>query len=152
MNRRVYVSGPLQASRDLPLARALYETFARACRQAGYDPYLPHVDNDPERDADNSPEDVYARDISELRRSAAVVAHVGAPSSGVGAELAVAVAEGIPVIAISRPGEPVSRFLAGMLRAHPRNVEVVCDDDDVMTLIPPALAAALAAPGAPDLV
>lgn len=112
---QIYVSGPLQSATDLGLARALYFTIGRAVHEAGFEPYLPHLFTDPEEAADLEAIDVYRRDVQALSASVAMVAHVGAPSLGVGAELAIATGAALPVIAVARTSEPVSRFAAGLL-------------------------------------
>jgi nucleoside 2-deoxyribosyltransferase len=127
MALRIYISGPLQAAEDLRAARGLYEAIAAVCRHLGHDPYLPHEATDPEHARDLTSLDVYQRDITALRAADVVVAHVGAPSSGVGAEIAIAIATGTPVIAFRRPSEKMSRFLGGLLAESGLSVEVVAD-------------------------
>ena len=55
-----------------------------------------------------------------LRRADLIIAHIGAPSSGVGAELAFAVSEGKAIMAIHHHAEVPSRFIVGMLGSFPR--------------------------------
>ncbi|WP_143030338.1 nucleoside 2-deoxyribosyltransferase [Blastococcus aurantiacus] len=112
---RVYISGPLQGSTDLRLARALYEAVAEIVTTLDLDPYVPHMHTDPERAQFVSASEVYRRDVRELLNSDLVIAHVGAPSTGVGAELAIAAHAGVPIVAIVRSGEKVSRFAAGLI-------------------------------------
>lgn len=120
LERSVYISGPLHSAVDLSAARRLYETIATACNEVGWSPYLPHQNTDPERHACFSPAEVFARDMHALRRSDLIIAHIGAPSSGVGAELAFAVIEGKMVMAIHHRAEVPSRFIVGMLGSFPR--------------------------------
>ena len=117
MRERVYISGPLHAAEDVAGARKYYESVAAVCREQGLQPYLPHMHNDSTVDSSLTPEAIYEQDMQYLLGSSLVIAHVGAPSSGVGAELAIAVHHNIPVLAIWRPNEQVSRFLLGLLRA-----------------------------------
>jgi nucleoside 2-deoxyribosyltransferase len=117
--RRVYISGPLQHVHDLAAARRLYEDIAAVCRDAGWQPYLPHQNTDPARHTQVKPTEVFVRDMRELRIAAVVVACIGEPSSGVGAELAFSVSEGKSVIAIHHRSQAPSRFLVGMLSSYP---------------------------------
>jgi len=48
---RAYISGALLNAADLDRSRAVYEAFAAACREAGWETYLPHDHADPIRDA-----------------------------------------------------------------------------------------------------
>jgi nucleoside 2-deoxyribosyltransferase len=125
----VYISGPLQAAADLPAARRLYERIAAICEAHGYEPYLPHQRTDPSRNRDVSAESVFRRDIGVVRAADVIVAVVGTPSSGVGAELAFAYVDNRPVIALWHRGERPSRFVEGMLREHPRASLVTWTDE-----------------------
>jgi hypothetical protein len=136
---RLYVSGPLQASSDLARARHLYELVASTARDAGFLPYLPHLSTDPEHALDAKPEDVYAVDSRELLRSAVVVAHVGSPSTGVGAELAIAAASGIEIVAIAAHGERISRFAEGLIVAAGGLIIWYDDQSDLRTKLSGAL-------------
>lgn len=122
-DRSVYISGPLHGAVDLAAARRLYETIAAACCEVGWSPYLPHQNTDPERHASATPAEVFARDMLALHCADIIIAHIGAPSSGVGAELAFAVTEGKTVMAVHHLSEVPSRFIVGMLVSFPR-VEV----------------------------
>jgi len=112
---RVYISGPLHAAPDLSEARRLYESAAAACRASGWEYYLPHLSTDPVRHRELGTETVFRRDLGALATSDAVLAFIGTPSSGVGAELGIAFLTRKPVLALYRSGESPSRFLLGML-------------------------------------
>lgn len=113
-----YISGPLQAASDLEVARRLYEKIAQVCEACGFRAYLPHNETDPYAHADVSPSAVFKRDIDAMRGCDVVIAHIGAPSSGVGAELAFAFDAGQPIVGLWREGERPSRFIEGMLRSY----------------------------------
>jgi nucleoside 2-deoxyribosyltransferase len=111
----VYVSGPLQSADDLAAARRLYERIACVCQELGWDTYLPHQQTDPIAHADVPPASVFKRDYYRVRHAALIIAHVGPPSSGVGAELGIALENDIPVIGVCHVDERPSRFITGML-------------------------------------
>ncbi len=73
------------------------------------------IPTDPERANCVSSAEVYQRDVDALLSAHIVIAHVGAPSTGVGAELALAAHGGLAIIAIARTGERVSRFAEGLI-------------------------------------
>ena len=112
---QIYISGPLQGSGNLCEAKQFYEQLAEMVRDAGHDAYIPHHSTDPVRASSLSAQSVFNADISALNRADAVVAHVGLPSTGVGAELALATASGRRVLGLKRPGERSSRFAEGLL-------------------------------------
>jgi nucleoside 2-deoxyribosyltransferase len=141
MALRAYISGALLHAADLAAARQLYERFAEACEHAGWEAYVPHQHADPVRDAALTNQQVVRRDLDELTASDAIVAFVGEPSLGVGAELAVALARGKRVLALAPDGTRVSRFLLGLLELHPAQASVFRyrSVDDAATWIARAL-------------
>jgi len=110
-----YISGPLQAADDLSKARVFYELLAEICWDCGWEPYLPHQQTDPVHHADASARSVFARDLGAVSAADLIVAYVGAPSSGVGAELGIAHERQIPVIGICGLEGVASRFIEGLL-------------------------------------
>lgn len=140
---RVYISGPLTAASDLASARRYYDRLAALCRDQGLTPYLPHTENDPELHASASPAEVFRADLRQLLASDLVVAYVGSPSLGVGAELALAVRSQIPIVAVRRPDEVVSRFVVGMLESAGGRI-VVASDNELSRKMPDALRGTIA--------
>jgi len=135
---RVYISGPLTGAPDLRAARLYYERLAQVCRQEGLVPYLPHTESDPQLHAGESAETVFKRDLHHLLSSQLIVAFIGSPSLGVGAELALASEKDIQIIAIRRPGDTVSRFLLGMLITS-QAYDMVIPDERVEAELPNVL-------------
>jgi len=115
-SRSVYISGPLQSSPNLTEARDLYESIAAACTDAGWEPYLPHQWSDPELHAKLTTKEVFRRDMHALLQAEILIAVIGQPSSGAGAEIGIAHSRGVPVIGIWKKGEHPSRFVLGLLR------------------------------------
>ena len=113
----VYISGALKASRDLARARALYESVAEIVTLAGHIAYLPHQFTDPEYAVTASPVQVFQRDLAALRSADGVLAFLGEPSLGVGAEIAICTQAKTPLLGLHRPGDDVSRFAVGLLEA-----------------------------------
>lgn len=112
---RIYISGPLQGSQNLPQARRFYEMLAASVRAADCEAYVPHLATDPVESGYMSAETVFDTDVAALDSADAVIAHIGLPSTGVGAELAIAAASGRRILGLKRPGEPSSRFAEGLL-------------------------------------
>lgn len=110
-----YISGPLQAAEDLAEARAFYERQAETCRECGWKPYLPHQQTDPIHHAEATATSVFGRDLSAVLAAELIIAYVGAPSSGVGAELGIAYEREIPIIGLCGPEGVASRFIEGLL-------------------------------------
>jgi nucleoside 2-deoxyribosyltransferase len=110
-----YISGALLNAADLVESRARYERFADACRSSGWQAYVPHQHADPERDAHLSNTDVARRDRDAVMGADVLIAYVGEPSLGVGAEVALALAAKKPVLLLAEEGRRVSRFLLGLV-------------------------------------
>jgi nucleoside 2-deoxyribosyltransferase len=119
-----YISGALMNATDIETSRRLYEGFAEACRAAGWDAYVPHQHADPLRDRDMPNAEVAQRDLDQVRAADAVIAYLGEPSLGVGAEVAIALAAGKRVLAVAERDRRVSRFLLGLVELHPALAEV----------------------------
>ena len=115
---RAYISGALMNAQNLEQSRSLYERFAAACREAGWDAYVPHQHADPVKDSHLSNVDVAARDVDQVTSADAIVAYVGEPSLGVGAEVAIALAAGRRVLLVAEDDRRVSRFLLGLAELH----------------------------------
>jgi len=119
-----YISGALINAAALNRSRALYERFGEACRAAGWDAYVPHQHADPERDGHLSNVEVAERDIDQVSAADAVVAYVGEPSLGVGAEVAIALRAGKRVLVLAESDARVSRFLLGLADLHPSQARI----------------------------
>ena len=119
-----YISGALLNAAQLDRSRALYERFAEACRAAGWDAYVPHQHADPVRDAHLSNVEVAERDVDHVTAADALVAYVGEPSLGVGAEVAIALRAGKRVFVVAEADRRVSRFLLGLVELHPSQAQV----------------------------
>lgn len=112
---KVYISGALQASQNLLQARELYQAAAGVVAQLGAIPYVPHAKTDPRLHHSISAREVFLQDFRELSHSNAIVAFLNEPSLGVGAEVAMALQRGIPVLGLHHSTVTVSRFLAGLM-------------------------------------
>jgi len=115
MDINAYISGPLQAAKELSRARSFYEDLAAVCLRSGLRAYLPHQQTDPLFHYDVSAAEVFQRDYSALTAADIVIAVIGSPSSGVGAELGIAHELSIPVIAMFSTSDKPSRFVLGLL-------------------------------------
>jgi hypothetical protein len=121
---QAYISGALLNAAHLDQSRALYERFASACVAAGWDAYVPHQHADPVRDAHLSNLDVAERDVDQVTAADVLVAYVGEPSLGVGAEVAIALRAGKRVLVVAESDRRVSRFLLGLAELHPSQASV----------------------------
>lgn len=128
----VYVSGALHGSSDLEAARVLYDETARAIEELGATAYLPHKQTDPIRAADMSSDLVFKRDLQAIERAAAVVAYLNEPSHGVGAEVAMCLEWGKPILPVLSHERKCSRFVEGLLRAHGREIVRYADMADLI--------------------
>jgi len=107
----VYISGALTGAPAH--VRPLCEQIARACEYEGWSAYAPHLKTDPNKHREITPFEVYQTDRAEVLRADVVIAYIDAPSFGVGQEIEIARAEGIPVIAWAPESPRVSRIVEG---------------------------------------
>lgn len=112
----VYVSGPLTGLDVAELERvaAIYDLIAEASEAIGLAAYRPHRSHTaPGRPME--PGDVWRTDFALVVSAELVVAYVGIPSLGVGSEIEMARAAGVPVILVSEPDRVarVSRLVLG---------------------------------------
>src|SRR5687768_15625168 len=114
-----YISGALNGVPDLPRARDWYEWLGAVCRDAGFQPYVPHTRTDPEFTPHLDDREVYARDREAHTAAAVIVADIGTPSLGVGGEIASACLSGQPVIALHRVDQRPSRYTRGQVLTSP---------------------------------
>jgi nucleoside 2-deoxyribosyltransferase len=120
-----YISGALLNAGDLERSRALYERLGEACRAAGWEAYVPHQHADPERDSHLSNMEVAEQDVDQVSAADALVAYVGEPSLGVGAEIAIALRAGKRVLVVAEADRRVSRFLLGLVELHPAQGQIL---------------------------
>lgn len=116
---RAYISGALMNVPDLPAARALYERLGAACASVGCEAYVPHQHADPLRDPEMPNLEVAQRDLIGITGADILVADLGEPSLGVGAEIVIALNARKRVLALAADGRRVSRFILGLLEMYP---------------------------------
>lgn len=110
MSKQIYISGALTNSSR----KQFYENLGEVVKQSGYKPYIPHLHTDPEKNKEAKPCEVYEVDMQQIDNSCLVIAYVGYPSLGVGAELEHANMKGIPMILLYKKEEKVSRLALGI--------------------------------------
>lgn len=122
-----YVSGALTNGEDLPRLRRLYENIGLLCQELGMEAYVPHLYTDPEHNADKQPDEVYAIDMKRVSQADILIAYVGLPSLGVGAEIERAHHASTDVLLLREHAATVSRLVRGC----PAVIgEVAFSDDD----------------------
>jgi len=109
----VYISGPLTGIDKSHLLKDFYEDVGKLCREFDMMPYIPHQHTDPERHPKVTPKKVFIKDKKQIMKSKLVIAYVGAPSLGVGAELAIAEANNVPIILLYEKERRISRMTKG---------------------------------------
>ena len=93
--------------------------------------FLPHKQTDPIEAAHLSSAIVFNRDYDELQNAAAVVAFLNEPSLGVGAEVALCLHLGIPILPLISTHNNCSRFLAGLLESKSVFLQEYADTNSI---------------------
>ena len=113
MFRQAYMSGPLTGLLHPAEVTGFYEALRDACAARGLPLYLPHRVSDPVANPGMTPQEVYALDRARVAEADLLIAYVGLPSLGVGCEIEIAHAHGIPVVLLAEQGAAVSRMIRG---------------------------------------
>lgn len=128
---RAYISGSLS---DLPREAQLkgfYERIGKLCEGKGIAAYVPHLmGTDPIENKDVTPSEVFHRDMLEVARSDLLIAYVGRPSLGVGAEIKQAYDTGTEVVLLWEIELSVSRLIRGCPAV--RNTVIFTDFEDAV--------------------
>ncbi|MBP0018923.1 MAG: XRE family transcriptional regulator [Cyanobacteria bacterium SBLK] len=115
MNKlQVYISGALTGISNPEKVKKFYESIGLLCEERGLKSYIPHLNTDPIKNADITPDRVFKTDKHMVEISDLVVAYLGCPSLGVGMELAYAESKNIPLILLYEKEKNISRFPRGI--------------------------------------
>jgi len=123
---KIYISGGLTNTTNLNLKK-IYEKLAGVCSIVCSNVYVPHLaGTDPANDPDVSPQTVWKKDHREVASSDLIIAYVGQPALGVGAELEIARITTSDIILWWFRGEKVSR----MARGNPAAIKQIEAEDE----------------------
>ncbi|MFH1523224.1 MAG: XRE family transcriptional regulator [Patescibacteria group bacterium] len=109
---KIYIAGALTNVKEED--KNLYEKLASFCKSLSSEIYVPHLwRTDPIKHPKVLPEDVWKINQGRIANSDLVIAYVGKPSLGVGAELELARINNVAIIIWWFKGEKVSRMALG---------------------------------------
>lgn len=116
-----YVSGALTKTRDIQNCLKLYESLGRLCENEGLTAFVPHIelDFDPEHHSPEGSQSVFKRESQAILNSELLIACLDDPSTGVGAELQLAINQGLHILAFYQEDVSISRYIRGMLELYP---------------------------------
>ncbi len=110
--KKAYIGGALTHADEKQ--KILYKKISKLCENMGIEAYVPHVwGTDPVKHPDVSPEDVWHINKRQVSSANIMIAFVGKPSLGVGAELEIARINNVKIIIWWFEGEKVSRMTLG---------------------------------------
>lgn len=115
MTLRVYISGAFVGSLDWEAASQRYELLGSMLKDVGFAVYLPHAHTHPVLNAELNAGAVFTQDREEIHKSDMLLALLDEPSHGVGAEISMALCNGMTVLGACSRNRKVSRFIQGML-------------------------------------
>lgn len=111
---KIYVSGPLTIHRGRRDMRKYYESVAAVCSNFCSNVYVPHLNGtDPKKSNKEAPSVIWKINHREVASADLIIAYVGQPSLGVGAELEIARITASDIILWKQKGETVSRMALG---------------------------------------
>lgn len=118
-----YISEPLTGRPDIEAIKAFCNRIADVCHAAGIYPYLPFKHTDPVKDADVSPQTVFAVDKRLTVGADVDIFYLPGPgqgSFGVGSELVFAATARRPMAVLMRKGTVLDNFEQGFLDVEVR--------------------------------
>lgn len=121
---KIYISGSLISVKDREKAHQFYEFLADVCSDEGHEPYLPHQNSDPVFHNHLSNAEVFEKDLTNLSNSDLILASINEPSTGVGAEIGIALEKNIDLIALYNKESNPSRFILGLLLKSKKKILV----------------------------
>ncbi|MBI2484780.1 hypothetical protein HYW18_01365 [Candidatus Uhrbacteria bacterium] len=93
--------------------RDFYSQLKIAAGEVGVEMYCPHEHTDPLKATVHSPSEIYDVDKKRVQESDVLVAYLGSPSFGVGAEMEMAHSAGKPAVILVEKGKKIPRIMAG---------------------------------------
>jgi len=109
---KIYIAGALTGVEESK--KIIYTRIGSVCEDSGFDPYVPHQwSTDPTKNPEVPSEAVWSKNQNQITSSKLMIAYVGTPSLGVGAELEIARINNKKIILWWYRGEVVSRMALG---------------------------------------
>ncbi len=127
---KIYISGALKVVSDRKKIYEFYEWLGSVCAECGHEPYLPHKKSDPAVHTQLSFSQVFEMDFKNLESSDKILAVIDEPSTGMGAEIAMAIQDGKDVICVYDVASQPSRFILGLLEKHGAKIISYENQDD----------------------
>jgi len=112
---QIYISGSLITVKNREEAHRFYEFLADVCIKLEHTPYLPHQNSDPISHNKLTNKEVFKKDLDALLKSDMILASITEPSTGVGAEIGIALEKNKQILAIYNKESTPSRFILGLL-------------------------------------
>jgi hypothetical protein len=112
--KSVYVAGALTNLKEENLdLKKVYEEIKTFLEEKGMSAYVPHLNTDPVKAPEILPQVVWEINVHAISKSDLVIAFVGIPSLGVGAELEIARVSNKDIVLWSFEGQKVTRMAFG---------------------------------------
>jgi 2'-deoxynucleoside 5'-phosphate N-hydrolase len=109
---KIYISGVLTYADEN--IRPIYEKIGKICIKNEYKVYIPHINGtDPINNPEITPFEVWEKDYLEVESCDLIIAYIGKPSLGTGAELEIARITNSKIIVWWYKDEKVSRMARG---------------------------------------
>lgn len=109
---KIYFACSITGGREF---ESIYQVMVRELVRAGHQVLTAHLAeaSADEQEAALGPKEVYARDVQWIMESDVLIAEVSVPSHGVGYEIAFALGQHKPVLALHRSDRKVSKMISG---------------------------------------
>ena len=135
--KTIYIAGALTGlnPQERTVLKQLYIDLAEACKTSGFEPFVPHLMDDPDEAPVMTPQelDQAVRDV--VTKSCLVIMYAGKGSTGAGIEIEMAYHANTPVVLLYETEKLKNNMISRIVRGNPTITQEISfsDPDDAHT-------------------
>ncbi|KKL12707.1 hypothetical protein LCGC14_2533080 [marine sediment metagenome] len=133
-----YISGALTQTRDIHACLQLYEELGKLCEEYKIEAFVPHIklgSGDFFRgrcNAPRSPSKIFLQESRAIQKSDIILVCLDDPSTGVGAELQLAIDNDLDIMAFHHRDIKISNYIRGMLEQYSKSKILAYENKDAL--------------------
>ncbi len=134
-----YISGALTQTKDIHACLQLYEELGKLCEECGIEAFVPHVRlnaGDFFRGRSGAPRnnstEIFLKESQAIQESDIILACLDDPSTGVGAELQLAIDNNLKIVAFHHSDIGISNYIRGMLGQYSKSRILAYENKDAL--------------------
>ena len=143
-----YISGALTQAKDIQACLQLYEELGKLCEECGIEAFVPHIKLNAtdfflgrgNKRVEPRPADkIFLTESQAIREGDIILACLDDPSTGVGAELQLAIDNNLKIIAFHHIDVRISAYIRGMLEQYSSTILAYENKDTLFKSLKPWL-------------